>query len=302
MSTPWVAIQRNPTSGKGNRASLLQDLIRHLKQKGIRPRLFSNRERMQELLLQKSNEEQPVCIVAAGGDGTVQEMINRYPDHSIAILPLGTENLLARYLGIPKSGEFVAEMISQGATREIDLCQKDDRKFILMASIGFDAAVVLDLSRIRKGNISHFSYLKPIWKTLRSYPFEPLHITITVPEQITVQEMTAYHAIVVNIPAYGLNLKFAPEAQDSDGLLDLVLFEKKGLWNMLKYVFRIMRGTHLGSDGVQVYQAKEIQIQSAHPVPVQTDGDATGETPIIIKILPAAARFIVPCSTRANDQ
>ncbi|WP_298868833.1 diacylglycerol kinase family protein [uncultured Gimesia sp.] len=300
MSTPWVAIQRNPTSGTGNRASLLKELIHHLKQKGIRPRLFSNRERMQERVLQKSAEDPPLCIVAAGGDGTVQEMINRYPDQRIAILPLGTENLLARYLSIPKSGQFVAEMISQGVTREIDLCQMDERKFILMASIGFDAAVVLDLSLIRKGNISRLSYLNPIWKTLCSYSFEPLHITAVEPGQV--RELTGYHAIVVNISAYGLNLNFAPEAQDSDGLLDLILFEKKGLWNMLKYVFRIMRGTHLGSEGVQILQAKEIRIQSAHPVPVQTDGDATGMTPATIRIIPAAGRFIVPCSTRSNDQ
>ncbi|MDF1743717.1 MAG: diacylglycerol kinase family lipid kinase [Gimesia sp.] len=302
MSTPWVAIQRNPTSGTGNRASLLKDLIQHLKQKGIRPRLYSNRERMQERVLQKSVEDPPLCIVAAGGDGTVQEMINRYPDQRIAILPLGTENLLARYLGIPKSGQFVAEMISQSVTREIDLCQMDERKFILMASIGFDAAVVLDLSLIRKGNISYWSYLKPIWKTVWSYSFEPLSITTVEQGQVQESELTGYHAIVVNISAYGLNLNFAPEAQDCDGLLDLILFEKKGLWNMLKYVYRIMRGTHLGSEGVQVLQAKEIRIQSAHPVPVQTDGDATGMTPATIRIIPGAARFIVPCSTRSNDQ
>ncbi len=298
MSTPWVAIQRNPTSGKGNRASLIKDLIRHLKQNGIRARLYSNRERMQEQLQQKFLEEQPLCVVAAGGDGTVQEMVNRYPEQKIAILPLGTENLMARHLGIPKSGQFVADMISKGTTRAIDLCQMNDRKFLLMASIGFDAAVVLDLSRFRKGNISYLSYLKPIWKTLWSYSYEPIHITTTE----RAEELTAYHAIVVNIPAYGLNLNFAPEAQDHDGLLDLILFEKKGLWNMLKYVFRIMRGTHLSSEGVQTLQTKEMRIQSASPVPIQTDGDATGTTPTNIKIIPSAAQFIVPCSTRSNHQ
>ncbi|MFH1302206.1 MAG: diacylglycerol kinase family protein [Planctomycetota bacterium] len=298
MSTPWVAIQRNPISGVGNRASLIKDLMHHLKQKGIRPRLFSNRDRMQELLKQRAAEDQPLCIVAAGGDGTVQDVINRYPDQRIAILPLGTENLLARYFGIEKSGQFVAEMISRGVSREIDLWQINDRKFVLMASIGFDAAVVEALTLSRTGNISHLSYLKPIWKTLCAYPFEPLHITTDGGEQ----EMTAYHVIVVNIPAYGLNLNFAPAANDHDGLLDLILLRKKGIWSMIKYVFRIIRGTHLDSRSVQKLQAKQIRIQSAHPVPIQTDGDATGSTPADIRIIPAAARFIVPCSTPANDQ
>lgn len=298
MSTPWVAIQRNPISGAGNRASLLKDLMFHLKQKGIRPRLFSNRDRMQEKLKHTAAAEQPLCIVAAGGDGTVQDVINRYPDQKIAILPLGTENLLARYFGIEKSGQFVAEMIGKGHTREVNLCEINQRKFILMASIGFDAAVVEALTLSRTGNISHLSYVKPIWKTLRAYPFEPLQITTEDGEEV----ITAYHAIVVNIPAYGLNLNFAPEANDHDGLLDLIVLRKKGIWSMLKYVLRIIRGTHLDSRSVQKLQAKQIQIQSAHPVPIQTDGDATGSTPADIKIIPATAQFIVPCSTRQNDQ
>ncbi len=300
MSTPWVAIQRNPISGTGNRASLLLDLIHHLKQKGIRPRLFSNRDRMQDILNQQTIEDQPLCVVAAGGDGTVQDVINRYPDQKIAILPLGTENLLARYLGIQKSGQFVAEMISQGTTREIDLCQLDNRKFILMASIGFDAAVAMELARSRKGNISHLSYLKPIWKMLWSFPFEELQIITTDDEGE--HETTAYHAIVVNIPAYGLNLNFAPAANDHDGLFDVILLRKKGIWTMIKYVCRVIRGTHLHSADVQKLQTPRIRIQSAQPVPIQTDGDATGFTPADIQIIPAAARFIIPCSMPTNDQ
>lgn len=300
MPTPWVAIQRNPISGTGNRASLLLELIQHLKLKGIRPRLFSNRDHMQDILNQLALEEQPLCVVAAGGDGTVQDVINRYPNQKITILPLGTENLLARYLGIPKSGQLVADIISQGTTRSIDLCQLNDRKFVLMASIGFDAAVALELARSRKGNISHLSYLKPILKMLWSFPFEELQITTR--ENEGEYETTAYHAIVVNIPAYGFNLNFAPAANDHDGLLDVILLQEKGVWNMLKYVYRIIRGTHLDSPGIQKLQTSYIRVQSAQPVPVQTDGDASGFTPAEIQVIPAAAHFIVPCSNSANDQ
>ena len=298
MLKPWVAIQRNPISGTGKSASLLMDLIFHLKQNGMRPRLFSNRDRMQTILSARSVEDQPVCVVAAGGDGTVQDVVNRYPDHKIAILPLGTENLLARYFGVEKSGQFVADMIAGGCTREIDLCEMNQRRFILMASIGFDAAVVDTLARNRSGNISHLSYLKPIWKTLCAYPFAPLQISTVESEQ----EITAYHAIVVNIPAYGLNLNFAPTANDHDGLLDLILLKEKGIWSMLKYVVRIIRGTHLDSRNVQKLQTAQIRIQSSQPVPIQTDGDACGTTPAEIKVIPAAARFLVPCSSQPNDQ
>lgn len=297
MSAPWVAIQRNPISGRGGRGALIMDLVLHLKQRGIRPRLFSNREKMQDYVAERAESAPPLCIVAAGGDGTVQDVANRYPNQRIAILPLGTENLLARYLGIPQSGEAVAEMIYHDYSRTIDVCQFNQRRFILMASIGFDAAVVEDLSQVRRGNISYLSYLKPILKTLYRYPFEPL--TIQVDEGAT--ELTAYHAIVVNIPAYGLNLNFSPDAVDHDGLLDLIIFRKRGLFSMLLYLWQLIRGTHLNSRNVQKLQARSIRIQTAHPVPIQTDGDASGQTPVQITVVPRALELIVPCPTGAIE-
>ncbi|QDV20318.1 Putative lipid kinase BmrU [Gimesia panareensis] len=297
MSDAWVAIQRNPISGKGDRAALILDLVQHLKQQGIRPRLFSNRERMQEYVAERSQSTPPECIVAAGGDGTVQDVVNRYPDQRIAVLPLGTENLLARYLGIPKSGAFVAEMIKQGASREIDVCQLNQRKFVLMASIGFDAAVVENLAQVRRGNISYLSYLKPVLRTLYDYPFESLLISLDE----GASEETAYHAIVVNIPVYGLNLNFSPDAVDHDGMLDLILFRKRGIFSMLLYLWQIIRGTHLTSKHVQKIQARSIRIHSTKPVPIQTDGDASGLTPAEIKVIPRALKLIVPCPTQTIE-
>ncbi len=291
MSEAWAAIQRNPISGKGDRAALIMELVQHLKQRGIRPRLFSNRERMQTYVEERTRDTPPVCIVAAGGDGTVQDVVNRYPDQRIAVLPLGTENLLARYLGIPKSGAFVAEMIKQGACREIDVCQLDQRKFVLMASIGFDAAVVENLAQVRKGNISYLSYLKPIFRTLYDYPFESLLISI----DDGAEEETAYHAIIVNIPAYGLNLNFSPDSVDHDGMLDLILFRRRGVLSMLLYLWQIVRGTHLTSKYVQKIQACSLRIQSTRPVPIQTDGDSSGLTPAEIRVIPRGLKLIVPC-------
>ncbi|QDT87143.1 diacylglycerol/lipid kinase family protein [Gimesia chilikensis] len=293
MSEAWAAIQRNPISGKGDRAALIMELVQHLKQRGIRPRLFSNRERMQTYVEERTRDTPPVCIVAAGGDGTVQDVVNRYPDQRIAVLPLGTENLLARYLGIPKSGAFVAEMIKQGACREIDVCQLDQRKFVLMASIGFDAAVVENLSQVRKGNISYLSYLKPILRTLYDYPFESLLISI----DDGAEEETAYHAIIVNIPAYGLNLNFSPDSVDHDGMLDLILFRRRGVFSMLLYLWQIVRGTHLTSKHVQKIQARSLRIQATRPVPIQTDGDSSGLTPAEIRVIPRGLKLIVPCPT-----
>ena len=108
MKRPWVAIQRNPTSGTGTRRGVLLELIRELKRRGIRPRLFASRERMQAKLADPAAREHLVCVLAAGGDGTIGDVVNRYPGLPLATLPLGTENLLAKYLRIQPSGAQVA--------------------------------------------------------------------------------------------------------------------------------------------------------------------------------------------------
>src|SRR5262245_59352110 len=92
----WVAIQRNPKSGSGLRRHRLLELVRELKSLGFRPRMFKNRLPMDAWLARPDIRENLACIVAAGGDGTVADVFNRHPGIRLAIMPLGTENLLAR--------------------------------------------------------------------------------------------------------------------------------------------------------------------------------------------------------------
>ena len=104
--------------------------------------MFKHRERLSEWLADPDNRRQLACIVAAGGDGTIADVFNRHPGVRLAILPLGTENLVARFLGISESGVEVARLIARGEVRVLDLCQMGRRRFALMAIAGFDADVV----------------------------------------------------------------------------------------------------------------------------------------------------------------
>ena len=112
----WVAILRNPKSGSERGRRELLELVSELRRRGLQPRLFSHRERLQQRLTEPVLRERLLCVVAAGGDGTVGDVINRYPDLPIAVLPLGTENLLACYLRIPRSERLVAQMIADRRT------------------------------------------------------------------------------------------------------------------------------------------------------------------------------------------
>jgi diacylglycerol kinase (ATP) len=167
----WVAIQRNPRSGSGRQRMLLVDLVRALRRRGLRPCVFKDRQRLADRIADPKQRDGLVGIVAAGGDGTVADVFNRYPGIPVAILPMGTENLLARYLKIRASGEEIARLIASGSLRRFDLGLLGERRFALMASAGLDAEIIHRVHAARRGHISHASYLQPILDSFRKYEY-----------------------------------------------------------------------------------------------------------------------------------
>ena len=292
MTDSWVAIQRNPRSGAGPKRAVIMELIQELKRHGIRPRLFSNRDRLKQTLLDESRVKQLKCIVAAGGDGTVGDVINRYPGFPVAVLPLGTENLIAKYLKIPCSGKFVAEMIANGQTRMLDLCKLGDQRFAIMASFGFDADVVHRTHARRTGHIRKLSYVQPIWQSLRKYAYPELRLYVDDDKT----PITGRLAILVNIPAYAMRLPIAPDAEPDDGLFDVRVFERGSGFQMLRYFYKVIRGKHERLADVRSLRAKRIRVESSEPVPIQMDGDPAGFTPVEIEIVPAGLTIFVPKS------
>ncbi len=290
MKGLWVAIQRNATSGSGTRRGVLLELVSELKRRGITPRLFANRERMQTRLADPAAREQLLGVVAAGGDGTVADVVNRYPGLPLATLPLGTENLLAKFLGIQPSGAQVAELIASGSRRRLDLGQLNGRRFTLMASCGFDAEVVHRLQAIRRGNIRKWHYLPPIWNSIHKYDHPPLRVFVDDETQPRVARLL----MAVNLPAYALGIPFAPQASGQDGQLDLCLFERGSTFQMMRYLGHVFAGSHQTLPDVTCLRASRVRIEADVAVPWQMDGDPAGFTPVELRVLPAAIEVFAP--------
>lgn len=286
----YVAIQRNPRSGSGTSRELLGDLLRALRRRGFQVRMFSNRQRLGDWLGAEGRRERLAALVAAGGDGTVGDLINRFPGIPLAILPLGTENLLARHFEIPASGEAIARLIDERSLRTIDLGLLGTRRFALMASVGLDAEVVQRVHAARTGNITHTAYLQPILESLRTYDYPQLRVWVDdapVPR-------TACLVEVVNVPAYALGLPVASTAHESDGRLHLRLFEHGSAFQMIWYFCNVALGTHELLPDVAALTARRVRIESDRPAPVQADGDPAGNTPIELTVLPAALSVFAP--------
>ena len=186
------------------------------------------------------------CLVAAGGDGTVAALINERPARPITVLPAGTENLFAGHFLVGPSPEEVASTIALGRVMPMDLGCNGDRRFALMAGIGFDADVVTRHHAARIGKAGRMrpthraAYVEPVLRASFGYRFPTL--TITTGEGESLVGTTAF---LFNLPRYALGLPIAPAARGDDGLLDLVVFRDAGPLRALHYLWMVFRGLHL---------------------------------------------------------
>ena len=290
MSQPWVAIQRNPKSGAGSQRRALIELMRELQRQGLSPRVFTDRAQLRRWVEDPAKREALICIVAAGGDGTAADVMNRYPGVPVALLPTGTENLLSKFLGIPRSGKRVGAMIASGSRRVLDLCEIGTRKFAIMASAGFDADVIHRSHSARQGHITRLAYCQHIWQSLRHYS----HPQIRVFLDDDPTPRTARLAVIVNLPVYALGLPVARSARGDDGLLDIRLFENGSFWSMVRYFVSLALGMHEGLSDVTSVRARHVRLESDVPVPIQIDGDPAGTTPANIRVLPGSLEIFAP--------
>ena len=285
-----VVIQRNPTSGSGRGTKQLLVLIRELRKLGFRVRLFADRSRLDKFLAQPQVGPLVRCLVAAGGDGTVGSLVNRHSKFPIATLPLGTENLLARYLQIPRCGNTLAGLIKSGRTRAFDIGTVNGEQFLLMLSVGIDAEVVRRLHAGRTGNIQHISYLKPIIRSFMSYSFPTLSVHAADGQLLA----EGTHVIATNIPEYGFRFPFSPEANPNDGLLDVRILKVKGRLATILHAVRTRLGWKHRKSEIVRFNAKEFEIRSSGGnTPTQFDGDPGPNCPVRARICPAAMTLVV---------
>jgi YegS/Rv2252/BmrU family lipid kinase len=295
-----VVILRNRAAGRGPSGDRLRALVDDLSSRRFRPDVFSDvgpfRARTRELMERKRLR----AVIAAGGDGTADLVVNGLPDGvALGVFPLGTENLLAKYLNLGQRPGDVAAAIGEGRVARMDVGElsANGRRqlFLLMLGIGFDAEVVHRLHSERTGHISHLSYTAPILQSIRSYDYPPIQVSIhDVLQQPPTRVVTARWVFVFNCPSYAVNLEICPEAVPYDGCLDLVTFQEASFWQGLALVGSVLVGQHRRRAGAEWTRAKCLRIEAESTVKCQVDGDPGGDLPVEVRVLPEHLRVIVP--------
>ncbi|MFG0332707.1 MAG: diacylglycerol/lipid kinase family protein, partial [Maioricimonas sp. JB049] len=174
----WVGFQRNPRSGAGGQHPRLMELIAGLRGYGLRPRLFSRPAELDAAVADPDRRATLHGLIAAGGDGTLLHLVNRHGDIPIGLLPLGTENLVAHYLKIPRCGRTVAKIVAEGHQQRFDVGRLGMQRFLVMASAGIDAEIIRRAHEQRTGHITRAAYVAPILASLGYYHHPELRVYV----------------------------------------------------------------------------------------------------------------------------
>ncbi len=281
ISRENILVIYNPAAGAGS-IRKLNDIIDIVRAKGIKVTMSETRYagHAQEIANQSKNQTYDL-IVAAGGDGTMNEVVNGiYPNKiPIAIIPLGTVNVLALEMGLKNTVPSIADYIINGNAKPCWLGRSNDRYFLLMVSAGYDAKAVANVSGSLKAAIGKLAYMFSFVKTL----------IISRPSiydvEIEGKKYICFNVIVSNGRLYGGNFMSAPEASLDKNHLVISMAQKGGRLNALKYALCMFLGKYPKLKSVQNITATNCYIScSDAPEPIQLDGDAIGELPSQISV------------------
>lgn len=285
-----VLIIGNPIAGRGRARRLIDDLIARLERHGhdVRALLTTGKGDARRWAGQVPGEVQRLVVV--GGDGTLNEVINGLADPSrfpLTQLPLGTANIIARELNLPWDPAGVADVVTHGVIRPMDLGVMGSRRFIALASAGFDALVTRDIYENRRGSLGFRGYIRPVLRTLRRY--RPPLLRVRVDD---LPPATGAMVVVSNIRNYAGFFRITDQARCDSGFLDVAILHDGRIANLASCALSAFRGSLSRRSDVTMLRGRHIELDSDLPVPVQVDGDYVRTTPAVIDILPAALPFV----------
>ena len=286
-----VALVSNAAAGRG-RATVARERVRAaLGRAGIEAVEFGVDEGWADAVAAMR------AVVAVGGDGTVRSVAARLAGGAVplAIVPVGTENLAARAFGFRLGSERLAAAVRSGAVRRVDLGAirrpgRPEHRFVVMMSAGFDADVVHALQSVRRGPISHASYLGPIAAT--AWRWRAPGVTVRGDGMAGVAHWRG-GVVVANAPEYALRLNPARRADPADGMLDAVSLRCGSAAGVAGWFGRLL----LAGPGAtaSVGRAHAWRMRWDRPVRLQADGDpvpgGTCEEAEVVA-LPGALRLV----------
>jgi len=231
-------------------------------------------------------------VVACGGDGTINEVAKAlvHTDTTLGIIPMGSGNGFAMHIGMGRNTRKAIQLLNQAEILCIDTCTINERFFINLAGIGFDALIAYRVDKGRSRGLK--MYAKTVSKEL--FKFKAETFTIRTADNKIIKG--AYSIIAVaNAAMYGFNFNIAPKAKLTDGLLDIVLIKKSSIARMLLGSWRMLNKTLDKSSLVEIIKSKEVTISTDKPYYYHIDGESFRfNTDLHFKLIPRSLKVLFP--------
>lgn len=263
-------------------------------------------------------------VIAAGGDGTVNEVVNGvvHTEAALGVIPVGTTNVWAIQMRIPAlnpvgpgSGfaRWVASMeermdqwlpfsyyrsvlldaarvLVDGQLRRVDVGRANERYFLLWSGVGLDAAVSLNVTPEDKKSLGPLAYVGTALDTVKEYRSVEVSLTI---DGYTRRICTPL-VVASNIQLYGGIFPLGARACVDDGKLDVCVFKGEGIFTMVHHALKVVSRQHLEDPEIEYHQSNKVIVESEQPLPVHVDDEPFTETPVTICAVPGALKVIVP--------
>jgi diacylglycerol kinase (ATP) len=285
----------NPSAGKAGDVDDIMVRMARLPEAEIR---LTNKPgsaaRFARTALQNGRE----LIVAAGGDGTLNEVVNGIGENSrdvrVGLIPLGTGNDFARSIGVPPDVNAAIDLIRAGDTRAVDLVRvtsDEVRYFVNVSAGGFSGLVNEKLTAEMKKTWGPLAYLRSAAAALPELRAYRTTLAFDNDESLMLE---LYNAVVANGRYVAGGMLIAPEASVDDGLLDVVLIPKRPAPELALVIAQIALGTHLSSEAIVYRRTAKLTVNSKPGMWFNVDGELVGNEPARFEIVPRALSFIAP--------
>jgi diacylglycerol kinase (ATP) len=283
----------NPNAGSVHDLKATVEWLKRLQPVALRT---TRRQGDAERWAGNARDSEARMIVVAGGDGTLNEVVNGLGPSAknirLGVVPLGTGNDFARTLGLPLSVPDNIEIIRSGKTKRIDIVRvksKRSRYFVNVSAGGFSGLVGEKITPQIKRTWGPLAYIRGAAAALSNLHAYKTDIVLDDDERLSIE---LYNVVVANGRYVAGGLPIAPTASPNDGKFEVVLIPKVGAAEMALLAAQIVLGKHLSSNATIFRRARKITVRSRPGMWFNVDGELVGKAPAVFQIMPGALNFI----------
>lgn len=291
--SPRIQFVINPSAGQGKYERIIHAIRKTLSDSNVQYDIKVLEYKGEATTIARQAANTHDIVVAVGGDGTVNEVFNGLVGTQtvFGIIPAGTGNGFARELGLPLEPAKACRVLVEGNVKRMDVGMVNGRYFLGTAGIGFDA-MISKLAGERLGRLRGM-WLYFVAGALVFYKYTPQLMDVNIDAEKL--ETTPLLIAVANTARYGGMALIAPDAKPDDGLLDVCIIRKMGIFRLLWHLPKLFTGKHVKLPDVSMYKCKSITINASEPIPVHVDGEAIDScSRVEFTLLPKAIKMLVP--------